>query len=75
MKLLQGLPNPKLPDQEIRCSSFGKRAKLAKERGASLVEYCLLASLIAVFCVAAVQSFRERTTDLFILVASEMPGS
>ena len=47
--------------------------RLLGERGANLMEYCLLVSLIAVLCIAAVQTFRQRNTDLFLHVASELP--
>lgn len=51
----------------------GLRRRLLGERGANLMEYVLLVSLIAVLCIAAVQTFRQRNTDLFLHVASEIP--
>ena len=43
------------------------------ERGANLVEYGLLALLIAVLAIAAVRFFGQSNNDLFVKVASNLP--
>jgi Flp pilus assembly pilin Flp len=48
-------------------------ARLAGEAGASLMEYALLVSLIAVVCIASIQAFRGETTKIFVNVASQLP--
>ena len=42
------------------------------ESGANLVEYMLLVSLIAVLCIAAVSSYRQTNTDIFLNIAYQL---
>lgn len=60
-------------DKESRAQKPVLYRRLLGERGANLMEYVLLVSLIAVLCIAAMQAFRQRNTDLFLLVASQLP--
>jgi pilus assembly protein Flp/PilA len=49
------------------------RARFGKtERGASLVEYVLLVSLIAVVCIAAITVLGNKASDKFSTVGSSI---
>ena len=48
---------------------------LRSERGASAVEYALIASLVAVVIIAAVALLGTRTADLFSRTCSSLPGA
>lgn len=43
-----------------------------KERGASLVEYALLVSLIAVACIVAVRTLGSKVSQQFSGIASQI---
>ena len=47
-------------------------AKVRAERGASLVEYALLVTLIAVVCIAAVASLGKKVKSNFNSVATSI---
>ncbi|MBX7143486.1 MAG: hypothetical protein K1X79_03470 [Oligoflexia bacterium] len=47
--------------------------RLLSEIGANMVEYVVLASLIAVVVLAAVEAFRQSETAMFQNVASQFP--
>lgn len=47
--------------------------RFARELGANMVEYVVLASLIAVVVLAAVEAFRQSETAMFQNVASQFP--
>ena len=48
------------------------QAKAGSERGASLVEYALLVSLIAVVCIAAVTSLGKRASSNFSSISGRI---
>lgn len=48
---------------------------LADERGATAVEYAILASLIIAVCVAVILNLGETTNDLFTSFSSSYPVS
>lgn len=51
------------------------RARFGKtERGASLVEYVLLVSLIAVVCIGAIRILGQDASDKFSSVGSSIAG-
>jgi Flp pilus assembly pilin Flp len=48
------------------------KSRFGEERGASLVEYALLVSLIAMACFAALQFFGSTTANSFSASASQI---
>ena len=49
--------------------------KLKGTKGASMLEYALLAALIAVVCIAAITTLGEQASVSFSRVSSSMTGS
>ncbi|HEX2701087.1 MAG TPA: hypothetical protein VHM89_12870 [Acidimicrobiales bacterium] len=49
------------------------RSRVGVERGASVIEYALLVSLIAAFCIAAVTMIGETTAASLSSTASRLP--
>jgi pilus assembly protein Flp/PilA len=45
------------------------------EEGATMVEYALMLSLIAVVCIAAVIVIGQNASDTFTEVGNQMPGT
>ena len=45
-----------------------------RETGASMLEYALLAALIAVVCIAAIRTVGQNASTTFSLTASAMAG-
>ncbi len=45
-----------------------------KEKGASMLEYALLAALIAVVCILAITTLGQNASQTFSQVASSMAG-
>jgi pilus assembly protein Flp/PilA len=43
-----------------------------KEKGASMLEYALMAALIAVVCIAAVQLLGQQASQTFSVVGGEL---
>ena len=43
-----------------------------KQKGASLVEYALLAALIAVVCIVAIRAIGERASTQFSTIGSQL---
>jgi pilus assembly protein Flp/PilA len=50
------------------------RARLADDKGASLVEYALLVALIAVVCIAAITLLGDNASEKFESVANSIGG-
>ena len=57
------------------CHRLSARARHAGEAGASLIEYALLAVLIAVACLAAVRYFGDTTSHSFSTSASQISNA
>jgi len=50
---------------------MGERRRARSERGANLVEYCLLVTLVLLACLAGVTAFgREVPSDSFVSVSA-----
>jgi len=58
-----------LPELFLNCFSLDrfvmKKKTKQKEKGASMVEYALLAGLVAVVCIAAVTVLGQKTSQKF----------
>lgn len=54
----------------VRSISIRARSRIADDRGATLVEYVLLAALIALVCVLSVTYFGNTLDDKFSSVGS-----
>lgn len=46
--------------------------KSKKEKGATLVEYALLAALIAIVCIIAVRALGHRVSQQFSVITSQL---
>jgi pilus assembly protein Flp/PilA len=46
--------------------------KVKKQKGASLVEYALLAALIAVLCIIAMRALGNKVSTQFSAIASQL---
>lgn len=57
----------------MNSSGLNTRHK-TKQKGASLVEYVLLTSLIAIICLAWVQTLGERVYYKYLFIADEVGG-
>ena len=49
-----------------------QEAPKKKQRGASLVEYALLAALIAVLCIIAMRALGNKASQQFSAIASQL---